>query len=155
MTLRNGNYLARFIIHSSFWCMVSLYGLPVTAGDRIGLVKTYDPAATAIRGGSEVKLDIGAEIFKGDTIVTDASGAVGIVFSDGSVITLGPSGKITIENFAFQPEQQKISFLSRILKGSVAFISGAIGRISPESVQFKTPTATLGLRGTKILVSVE
>lgn len=155
MELRDGNYLVRLTIYSVFWCFVSLSSPAATARDRIGLVKTYEPAATAIRQGEVVKLEIGSEIFQGDTIATDSSGAVGITFSDGSMITLGPGGKIIIEDFAFKPDQKKISFLSRILKGSVAFISGAIGRISPGAVQLKTPTATLGLHGTKVLVEVE
>jgi hypothetical protein len=125
------------------------------AAERIGLVKTYEPAATVVRQGNEVNLQIGSEIFEGDTIATDTNGAVGIIFTDGAVLTLGPSGKLIVENFLFKPDEQKVSFLSRVVKGSVAFMSGAIGRISPGSVQFKTPTATLGLRGTKILIEVE
>lgn len=127
----------------------------VAAGGRIGLVKTHEPLATVVRGGAEVDLQVGSEIFEGDTIVTDSNGAVGIIFTDGAVLTLGPSGKLIVENFLFKPDEQKVSFLSRVVKGSVAFMSGAIGRISPGSVQFKTPTATLGLRGTKILIEVE
>lgn len=125
------------------------------ADGRIGLVKTYEPKAYAIREGKEIQLSVGAEIFQGDTIMTDSDGAVGIIFKDGAVLTLGPGGKLTIEDFLFKPDEKKVSFLSKITQGSVAFLSGAIGRISPESVRFTTPTATLGLRGTKILIEVE
>ncbi len=125
------------------------------AAERIGLVKTYEPMATVIRNGVESKLEIGSEIFEGDEIATDSSGAVGIIFTDGAVLTLGPSGKLIVENFLFKPAEKNVSFISKIFKGTVAFASGAIGRISPESVQFETPTATLGLRGTKILIEVE
>jgi hypothetical protein len=125
------------------------------AADRIGLVKTYQPTATAIRQGVEIKLEVGSEIFEGDTIVTDTDGAVGIIFTDGAVLTLGPSGKLIVEDFLFNPAEHNVSFISRVVKGTVAFASGAIGRIAPETVQFKTPTATLGLRGTKILIEVE
>ncbi len=125
------------------------------ASERIGLVKTYEPVATVIRDGVESDLKVGSEIFEGDTIVTDDKGAVGIIFKDGAVLTLGPSGKLIVENFLFKPDEKNVSFISQIVKGTVAFASGAIGRISPESVRFETPTATLGLRGTKILVEVE
>lgn len=125
------------------------------SAERIGLVKTYDPVASAIRNGVEVSLKVGSEIFEGDTIVTDSNGAVGIIFTDGAVLTLGPSGKLIVENFLFKPAEKNVSFISRIIKGTVAFASGAIGRISPGSVQFETPTATLGLRGTKILIEVD
>lgn len=132
-----------------------VYSSILVAAERIGLVKTYHPVAYALRQGVEVKLVVGSEIFEGDTITTDSDGAVGIIFNDGAVLTLGPSGKLIVEEFLFKPAQKNVSFLSRVMKGSVSFISGAIGRIAPGSVQFITPTATLGLRGTKILIKVE
>jgi hypothetical protein len=154
MILRHKNYLAQLAVH--FLLGLLLLISPVSmAAERIGLVKTYEPVATVIRQGAETTLHVGTEIFQGDTIVTDSSGAVGIVFSDGAVLTLGPGGKLIVENFLFKPADHNVSFISRVTKGSVAFMSGAIGRISPGSVQFKTPTATLGLRGTKILINVD
>lgn len=138
------------------WLLVLLVTSSTSyAAERIGLVKTYEPVATVIRGGVESSLIVGSEIFEGDTIVTDTNGAVGIIFKDGAVLTLGPSGKLIVENFLFKPDEKNVSFISQIVKGTVAFASGAIGRISPGSVQFETPTATLGLRGTKILIEVE
>jgi hypothetical protein len=155
MMIRKKNYLAQFTVHSILFGISLLFSSTLMAEGRIGLVKTYEPTASVIRQGTETKLATGAEIFTGDTIVTDSSGAVGIIFNDGAMLTLGPSGKLIVENFLFNPAEAKVSFLSRVIKGSVAFASGAIGRISPGSVQFKTPTATLGLRGTKILIKVE
>ncbi|CAG7857418.1 hypothetical protein MCAMS1_02229 [biofilm metagenome] len=125
------------------------------AEGRIGLVKTYQPLAYALREGVEIKLAVGAEIFEGDILKTDSDGTVGIIFSDGAVLTLGPSGQLVVEKFLFKPDDKKVSFLSRVMHGTVSFVSGAIGRISPGAVQFTTPTATLGLRGTKILINVD
>jgi hypothetical protein len=42
-----------------------------------------------------------------------------------------------------------------MLKGTVAYISGLIGKLSPESVRVETPTASIGIRGTKFVVKVE
>jgi hypothetical protein len=146
---------AQSIAWLTIMLVFSLCSSVSSATERIGLVKTYQPTATAIRAGVETKLDVGAEIFEGDVIVTDSDGAIGIIFSDGAVLTLGPSGKLIVEEFLFKPAEKNVSFLSRVMKGSVSFISGAIGRISPGSVKFVTPTATLGLRGTKILIEVD
>lgn len=158
MILRDNTYLSQRTTSIRFVLLGLLLLISQTtlaAGGRIGLVKTYQPVASAIRQGIAVKLEVGSEVFEGDTIVTDDNGAVGIIFSDGAVLTLGPGGKLIVENFLFKPDERKVSFISRVMKGSVAFMSGAIGRISPGSVQFKTPTATLGLRGTKILIEVD
>lgn len=156
MLQKDKNYLAQSNFIASFALLfLLLISTEMMAAERIGLVKTYQPVASAIRQGVESKLEIGSEIFEGDTIVTDSEGALGIIFSDGAVLTLGPSGKLVVEGFLFKPAEKNVSFISRVFKGSVAFVSGAIGRISPGSVQFITPTATLGLRGTKILIEVE
>lgn len=131
--------------------------LPLTAqaNGKIGMVKTFQPEAFVIRQGAEIKLSLGSEIFEGDVLKTDSDGMIGIIYSDGAVLTLGPSGKLVVEEFLFQPDEKKVSFLSHVMSGTVAFVSGAIGRISPGAVQFTTPTATLGLRGTKILIHVD
>ncbi len=155
MIPRHENYLVQSQVRFVLLGILLLISPISMAAERIGLVKTYEPVAKVIRQGTETTLQVGAEVFEGDTIVTDSNGAVGIIFSDGAVLTLGPSGKLIVENFLFKPADQKVSFISRVVKGSVAFMSGAIGRISPGSVQFKTPTATLGLRGTKILINVD
>ncbi len=149
------NLQGKFFALLGLLMIASCLPLTVMAEERIGLVKTYQPVAKAIRGGTEVKLAVGAEIYEGDTLITGPDGAIGIIFSDGAVLTLGPSGKLVVEKFLFVPDEKKVSFLSNVMKGSVAFVSGAIGRISPGAVQFKTPDAILGLRGTKILINVD
>jgi hypothetical protein len=155
MSLRDKNNFANAAIQCLLLNLWLLFSPISIAADRIGLVKTYEPVAIAIRQGAEIKLEVGSEIFEGDTIVTDSDGSVGIIFTDGAVLTLGPSGKLIVEDFLFKPAEQHVSFLSRIMKGTVVFVSGAIGRISPDAVQFTTPTATLGLRGTKVLIEVD
>jgi len=125
------------------------------SAERIGLVKTLDPSASAIRQGVEVNLTIGSKIFENDMIVTGSEGTVGITFNDGSMLTLGPNGKVVVDNYVFNLSEKKLTFLSQLLKGTVTFMSGAINKIAPGSVRFTTPTATLGLRGTKVIIEVD
>jgi len=125
------------------------------SAERIGLVKTLDPSVSAIRQGVEVNLAIGSKIFENDMIVTGSEGTVGITFNDGSMLTLGPNGKVVVDNYVFNLSEKKLTFLSQLLKGTVTFMSGAINKIAPGSVRFTTPTATLGLRGTKVIIEVD
>ena len=125
------------------------------SAERIGLVKTLDPSVSAIRQGVEVNLTIGSKIFENDMIVTGSEGTVGITFNDGSMLTLGPNGKVVVDNYVFNLSEKKLTFLSQLLKGTVTFMSGAINKIAPGSVRFTTPTATLGLRGTKVIIEVD
>jgi len=125
------------------------------AEPRIGSVKTFRPEASVLRQGSDQPLAVGTEIFRGDTVVTRSEGAVGITFIDGTVLSLGPETRFVLDDFVFRPAERDVSFVSQVMQGTATFLSGAIGRIAPEAVKIRTPTAVLGLRGTKILVEVK
>ena len=49
----------------------------------------------------------------------------------------------------------KFAFLARMVKGTFSYISGLIGKLSPNSVQLEIPDATIAVRGTKLLVEVQ
>ena len=42
-----------------------------------------------------------------------------------------------------------------MIKGTASYLSGIIGKQSPETVEFQTPDATINIRGTQFLVKVE
>ena len=139
----------------SLLILLSLFELARAASEPIGIVRTYRPEALIIRSGVETSADAGSAVHAGDRLVTRHDGAIGIVFIDGSVLSLGPVSEYVIDGFSFHPAEKDVSFLATIKRGTATFLSGAIGRISPESVKIKTPTATLGLRGTKVLIEVK
>jgi hypothetical protein len=68
---------------------------------------------------------------------------------------LGPESILVIDEFVFAPKQGKFSIVIRMLKGTAAYLSGIISKVSPDSAHFKTPTASIGIRGTKFVVKVE
>lgn len=139
------------------FCGLSIFiHVPALAGESyIGMVKTYQPVAAILRHGVESPVDVGVKLYPGDAIVTRSDAAVGIIFMDGSVLSLGAETRFEIVDFLFKPADNNVSFISKVSQGTVAFTSGAIGRISPESVKFITPTSTLGLHGTKVLIEVK
>jgi len=42
-----------------------------------------------------------------------------------------------------------------MFRGTAAYLSGMVGKLSPESVRFETPVASVGIRGTKLLVKID
>ena len=52
------------------------------------------------------------------------------------------------------PAEGKLGLTARILRGTMAYVSGLIGRLAPESATFVTPVATIGVRGTRFAVRV-
>ena len=75
-----------------------------------------------------------------------------VITLDDTRISLGPNSELTVDRYVYEPAQGLFDLVARLYRGTAAYLSGAIGKLSPESVQFKTPTATIGVRGTSFLV---
>ena len=126
----------------------------VSADDAIGRVKTSEGEAFVVHQGIRQAATVGTWVFSGDAIVTGGDGAVGVTFRDNTMISVGPDTNYVIDEFVFAPSDQKLSFVSRMSKGTLHFVSGKIAKLSPESVKVATPTGTLGVRGTRFVLKI-
>ena len=120
----------------------------------IGRVKTVSGDANIITGNETHPADLGSAVFQGDILETGVDGSLGVVFSDESRISLGPDTSLTVDEYVFEPKQNEGSFLSRMTRGSLLYVSGLIAKIKPESAAVETPVGTIGIRGTRFLVKV-
>jgi hypothetical protein len=121
----------------------------------IGKTKTGNGDIVVIRSGKKKPINIGDKLYQKDIIRTGTDSSVGIIFEDNTILSLGPNSEIVIDEYVFAPEKGMLSMITRMVKGTASYISGIIGRQSPESVKFQTPDATIGIRGTQFLVKVD
>jgi hypothetical protein len=127
---------------------------PARAGSQIGQIKTVSGSAVIVRGGASLAAKVGDPVFEKDTIETGADGAIGITFADNTVMSTGPNSEIALEEFKFDSGNFKGSMLADMRKGTLSMVSGDIARSSPGAMKIKTPTAILGVRGTRFAVQV-
>jgi hypothetical protein len=120
-----------------------------------GSIKFMKGNASIIRNRNSVTTIIGSKVYASDSLKTGADGSMAMVFKDDTMLSIGPDSEVAINEFLFSPAEGKLSIITRLLKGTSAYISGVIGKLSPESVRFETPVANIGIRGTKFVVSVE
>lgn len=132
-----------------------VWGLPQPGDENIGVVRNSTGIANITRGEKVLQAAAGTKLHAGDTLTTGTDGSLGIILRDNSLLSLGPGTHFVVKNFQFSPSQGKIGLLARISKGTMAYISGLIGKISPQSVRFETPVASIGIRGTYFAVKVE
>ena len=125
------------------------------AKDVIGTVKTTKGIVTIIRVDTQFLAEIGFKIQQNDIIKTGTDGAIGIIFIDGTILALGPDTEFVVDEYFFEPQKKKMSMIMRIIKGTASYLSGIIGKQSPDTVKLKTPEATIGIRGTRFLVEVD
>lgn len=139
-------------------CLVLiLIGLctPAATEAFVGIVKTLEGSASITRNGETITVVTDMEIQQADVVKTDRQGYVGLVFSDDTRISMGPNTEITIDDYLFEPLEKKLSFVLRLIRGTVSFLSGQIAKLSPDSVQLVMPAATIGVRGTHVLIKVD
>ena len=122
------------------------------ADGTIGVVRNSAGSATVTRGGNVLPASTGTRLHAGDTLATGPDGSLGILLRDDSSLSLGPSSSFVLREFLFSPAEGKFSLLVRFTKGTMAYLSGLIGKLAPEKARFETPTATIGIRGTHFAV---
>lgn len=132
------------------------YALPSLASEvSIGKIKTLKGMVSAIRDSKEIQLNIGDSVYQNDVLRTEENSAAGIIFEDDTILSLGPQTELVVDEYLFAPEKGALSMFVRMLRGTASYISGIIGRQSPESVKFQMPEAIIAIRGTHFLVKVK
>ncbi|NTV50632.1 MAG: hypothetical protein HGB32_14560 [Geobacteraceae bacterium] len=122
---------------------------------HVGIVKSAVGEVMVLRNNLAIKAETNAKLLEGDLIQTGPNGKVGLIFEDDAVISMGPNTKIVIEKFMFQPAEKKMSFIARIIQGTASFLSGQLVKLAPDLVRIETPYATVGMRGTHVLIKVD
>jgi len=142
------------------WALLLLAwsGASVAAGEgaeQAGVVKSVTGQATVTRGGMVLKPATHFRLYQGDLIETGPDGRLGLILDDDTVISLGSKSRFLLQGFQFQPGEKKLSLVARLYRGTLAFLSGQIAKLAPHRVQIETPHATLGVRGTHLLIEVD
>lgn len=124
--------------------------LPAWAAQVAGTVVNLSGALMARKADGSVKiLGVKSEVEQGDTLVSEKGTYAQIKFIDNSEITLKPNTTFKIEAFAYEagkPAADAASF--SLVKGGLRSITGLLGKRNREKFEMKTPTATIGIRGT-------
>lgn len=134
-------------------CLLAVAGTAI-AGETIGVVRTASGAATVTRGEKTDPAVPGLKLLVGDTLGTGPDGSLGVILRDDSSLSIGPESRLVLRSFLFSPSEGKFDLVARITRGTMAYLSGLIGKLAPEKARFETPTATIGIRGTRFAVMV-
>lgn len=106
---------------------------------------------SVLRDKKEQKASVGFELEEKDTVFSKGASKAQIIFNDKTVITIGKESEFKIEEYLFEAKNEpKASF--GFTKGAFRAITGQIGKVAPDKFELKTKTATIGIRGTQILL---
>jgi hypothetical protein len=123
--------------------------------DHIGMIKSLAGEVVVDRAGRTIKAEPNLKLYLADVVKTGADGKTGLILEDDTVISMGFNSSLALKSFQFKPNEKKLSFIARVYQGTVTFISGQIAKLAPSLVHIETPHATVGVRGTHVLIKVD
>lgn len=138
----------------------TLLGMFLASVGAVGPANAVEPSGTAIRvdpavnaSGAEGRrlLELEGAVFIGDEIVAGPRGLAQIKFIDDTRIVVGPNSRLKIDTFVFNPNNTAKKVTISAIRGTFRFISG---RSAHEAYSIRTPTMTIGVRGTVLDINV-
>lgn len=130
----------------------------VFVSDSQALEKTtVGNATTVVRtvtGTFEADLRIIAyldDLYHNELVETDDESAIEIVFLDETKLAMGPDSSLVLDKFVYDPDPNQSAFVVTATQGVFRFVSG---KLPKKSYTIRTPTATIGIRGTAFTLTV-
>jgi hypothetical protein len=126
------------------------------AGEKyVAQVSEFKGEPIIERGSDIIKVEMGTRLQNKDSIKTGSGGSIGIVFNDETTLSLGPDSNLMIQSYVFNPSGSEFSFVVRLFKGTASYVSGLLAKLSPDATELITPSASIGVRGTKFVIQVD
>ena len=119
-----------------------------------GRIKVAAGSVFIVRQGQAIPAQVGQVVFEADGLRTAADGRIGVTLNDDTRVSLGPSSEVRLDRFLYAPAEGRLGFVLKVVSGIVAYVSGRIAKLSPDSIRLETPSAVVGVRGTRLAISV-
>jgi len=132
---------------------LSLLLVATAAVADIGSVTDVTGIAIIKRGSSSVVVSKGTLVEMNDRVEAKA-GEVKIVFKDDTTVRVTASSALVIDDFVYDPKTKGGKLGLKAAEGTVRYVSGNIAHNNPNSVNIKTPTAAIAVRGTDFVMAV-
>jgi hypothetical protein len=136
-------------------CILSLaIAFPAMAG--IGSITDMKGDGQIKRGIKVTPAGKGSGVEKMDTVSTNSQGKVRITFNDATTVNITENSRLLIDDFVYDGGNQSKGRLGlKVALGTVRYASGAVAHGNPSGVNIRTPTATIAVRGTDFVMSVD
>ena len=139
--------------------MIGVAAMALVAGQawaqttpRVGVVSAVNPAAVGTPPGADTRpIVIGSDVSFREKVVTTGDGQAQLMFLDQSTMMIGPNSQVVIDEFVYDPNTSSGKFAATLTQGSFRYIGGKLSKQGDATL--KTPVATIGIRGSDIIVN--
>lgn len=123
-----------------------------SAVPAVGNLAKISGTAVVTRNGVPVELKQGDKLLKGDVVQTGADTTIGISFIDGTALGLASNARIVLNEMTYDPNGSSNSSLLSLIQGTITLVAGHTAKFG--NMRVETPVATMGIRGTAIMVEI-
>ena len=120
----------------------------------VGLIDRAVGWRQVVRDTNEIEPEKGFDIISKDDLRT-GEGRMQVKFVDDSKLRMTEHTRIVIDNVVFDDDPSKSDLAMTFAQGTARFITGKLGTIEKENIRLRTPTASIGIRGTDFTVTVD
>jgi hypothetical protein len=129
--------------------------LPVLAAEtEIGNVFEKEfYGAKGTRGANVSDLYFQDTVYTEEKVTTGPTGRTSLQFLDNTRIQVGPNSSVVLDKYVYDPDSKVGEVGVNFGKGVFRFVTGNLK--NKDGYDLKTPTATMVVRGTKVIVGVD
>lgn len=120
---------------------------PAEIGKATEVIKSVD----LLSNGVEEKISIGSKIRTEETLFTGLESSAQFEMVDKTTLAIGPDSELVLDKFVFNPDPNLRKVVVTHFKGAMRFLTG---KNPSKTYSIQTPTATIGVRGTKFDVHI-
>ena len=125
--------------------VISMLG-SAAAAQEIGTTTAVTVLTTGQPPGAAVRrLEIGTNVVANERVVTSQSGRAQMIFHDRSSLIVAPNSNLVLDEYVYDPDTKAGKAVFSTTKGFFRFVGGVISK--KNKVEFRTPLATIALRG--------
>jgi hypothetical protein len=138
-----------------FICIAAASLLAVTgaqAAEKIGVAVDAKTTVTRSGAGGREVVAIATPVYNNDRLSANSTGLAQIKLIDDSKIVVGPNSNVKLDDFVFASSTSAKTVTVSVTKGAFRWISGRSGH---QAYNIKTPSGSIGVRGTAFDVSIE
>ena len=136
-----------------------LAGIIAFSGITLGRAEEVIGVAAVVRNEVDqalptrvIRINAGENISRDEVVKTGADSGAKLVFSDNTNLSMGPGSTVTLNKFVYSGASRYEKATFQLVKGAFRFTTGASDK---RAYEIKTPTATIGVRGTVLDIRVD
>ncbi|WP_374655529.1 FecR domain-containing protein [Dongia sp.] len=136
--------------------LISISAVAIASTEAVPIADVVDVVKSAFHtppGGDEAPANIGDKLLANEAIRTESDSAIEMSFPDGATLRLEGDSDLILDSYVFDPSALKSAAAIGLNSGIMRYTTGEVST-DDTGVVFATPVATVGIRGTDIVVTV-